>query len=163
MNNTLIYIRPLRREDALTSFKWRNDPEIWQYTGKRPTKLITPEIELEWIDKVLIDTTACRFAICLLKNDQYIGNVQLTNIDDTSARFHIFIGDKKFWGMGIATQATKLLIEHARTTLNLSYLKLWVNPQNYAAIKVYLKCGFIFLDESNMQLNLKEHINASQR
>ncbi|MCI5779179.1 MAG: GNAT family N-acetyltransferase [Lentisphaeria bacterium] len=151
-----VYIRPLRRTDALTSYKWRNDSIVWQYTGHRPDRLITPEIELEWVDRVLSETTSHRFAICLAANDRYVGNVQLTNIKKNTADFHIFIGDRDFWGQGLATDATKLLIHYATDKLNLSELKLWVNPLNIPAIKVYLKCGFKILDDSiNMSLIIK--------
>ena len=150
-----IYIRPLRREDAMTSYKWRNDAEIWKYTGHRPDRIITPEIELAWIDKVLADKSSRRFAICLRENDRYIGNVQLTDIRDDCAAFHIFIGAKEFWGRGAATAATEQLIEFAANELKLKMLKLWVNPLNIAAQKVYLKCGFSAVDDKiNMTLKL---------
>ena len=150
-----VYIRPLRREDALISYKWRNDPDIWVYTGRRPDRTITPEIELEWIDCVLKDPTSRRFAICLNDGDVYIGNIQLTDIKDGKAEFHIFIGAKEYWGKGFATEATKMLIGYAKDELQLKELHLWVNPQNKSAVKVYLKCGFYQTDNSiNMILEL---------
>lgn len=150
-----IYIRPLQREDALTSYKWRNDPEIWLYTGRRPDRIITPEIELEWIDRVLKDTSSRRFAVCLKENNAYIGNVQLTDILDGKAEFHIFIGSKECWGKGFGTEATKLLISYAKDILKLKELRLWVNPQNKSAIRIYLKCGFKQIDDSiNMVLSI---------
>ena len=85
-----ILIRPLKIEDAEISFKWRNDPEIWKYTGSRPTTEITKEIEFNWLKKSLKDQTKARFAI--LADDVYVGNVQLTDIIlNESAEFHIFI------------------------------------------------------------------------
>ena len=152
----MVYIRPLRREDALISYRWRNDPDIWKYTGHRPNMEVTPEIELAWIDRVLADESSRRFAICMSENDRYIGNVQMTGIGNGAADFHIFIGDKEYWGRGCATEATEKLIKYAKEILQLKELKLWVNPQNKAAIKVYLKCGFRQLDdEINMSLALK--------
>ena len=53
MPNLAIYIRSLKREDALTSYKWRNNPLIWELTGSKPDIEITKEIELSWIDKIL--------------------------------------------------------------------------------------------------------------
>ena len=150
-----IYIRPLRREDALISYKWRNDPDIWVYTGRRPDRTITPEIELEWIERVLRDPSSRRFAICLKDGDIYIGNVQLTDIEKGMANFHIFIGAKEYWGKGIATEATRHLLKYAKDELKLKKLHLWVNPLNKAAVKVYLKCGFSAVDDSiNMIMDL---------
>ena len=52
MPNLAIYLRSLK-EDALTSYKWRNNPLIWKLTGSKPDIEITKEIELSWIDKIL--------------------------------------------------------------------------------------------------------------
>lgn len=151
----LIYLRPLKREDALISYKWRNDPNVWRYTGSHPDRVITPEIELAWIDKVLVDVTSQRYAICLCENDKYVGNVQLTNINGDSAVFHIFIGERSMWNKGIGSQATKKMIEIAKNKLNLKILKLWVNPDNIAAVKAYQKNGFSAIDTNgNMVIEL---------
>ena len=66
-----IYLRPLKEENALISYKWRNDPEVWKLTGSKPDMLITPEIETSWIRKVLQDTTCRRFAIYIAESDEY--------------------------------------------------------------------------------------------
>lgn len=138
-----IYLRKLEEKDALTSYKWRNNPEIWKYTGNRPDKEITPEIELEWIRNVLKKQNEYRCAICLLENDEYIGNVQLTNIENGSAEFHIFIGETKYWSKGIGTQATKMMIKIGFEELKLKEIYLYVDKKNIPAIKAYLNCGFI--------------------
>jgi RimJ/RimL family protein N-acetyltransferase len=93
-----VLIRPLVKEDALTSYQWRNDSEIWKFTGSRPNITVTQEVESEWIEKVLKDDISKRFAI--LCDGEYIGNVQLTNINNDSAEFHIFIGKKSFGEKG---------------------------------------------------------------
>ena len=150
-----IFLRPLERNDALTSCQWRNDPEVWKYTGSRPNRFITEEIELEWIDKVLTDNTRKVFAICLKEDSRYVGNVQVTNIEGEIAQFHIFIGDKTVWGKGIGTAATIQMLEIAKKELHLKTLKLWVNIENSAARKIYLKVGFKSVDETgNMEIVL---------
>ena len=150
-----VFLRPLERHDALTSCKWRNDPEVWKYTGSRPDRHITPEIELEWIDKVLSDSSRRVYAICLKAGNRYIGNTQVTNIDNGEAQFHIFIGDKSVWGKGVGTIATMKMLEVIREDLHLNHLKLWVNPENIAAGKIYQKVGFVPLDDNgNMEINL---------
>jgi len=39
-----VIIRPLQETDAFISNKWRNNPDIWKYTGNKPDKEITLEI-----------------------------------------------------------------------------------------------------------------------
>ena len=111
--STEIYLRPLQEKDAERSYLWRNDSDVWKFTGSKPDIYVTPEIEKEWIQKILQRPDEKRFAICLKENDQYIGNVQLTGINDYDGEFHVFIGEKSYWGKGIGTCATNLLVEHA--------------------------------------------------
>ena len=144
-----VYIRPLCVLDALTSYRWRNDPDIWKFTETKPDRYITKEIETEWIHTVLNDATSKRFAICTTEGDVYIGNVQLTDITNVTAQLHIFIGDKSYWGKGISTVATKLILQYAREILNLKKIFLVVNINNIAAIKTYLKNNFLLLDSCN--------------
>jgi hypothetical protein len=40
-----ILIRPLRKNDADISFRWRNMTDVWEFTGNRPHTIITKEIK----------------------------------------------------------------------------------------------------------------------
>lgn len=137
-----IFIRPLKESDALISWKWRNDPEVWKYTGNRPDRQITHEIEKEWITNVLKRNNEMRYAVCIEGTNQYIGNVQLTHITDIDAEFHIFIGEKEFWGKGLGTKITRAFLDLAFEKKNLNNIYLYVNNQNIAAVKAYRNVGF---------------------
>ena len=137
-----IYLRPLRHEDAQISWRWRNDVDIWQFTFNRPDRMVTLEMEEEWIDKVLAVPSRFNFAICLKNNDQYIGNVYLTEITDETAGFGIFLGEKSFWGRGIGTETTKLMLDYAFSTLKMQNITLMVKKTNVRAISAYRRCGF---------------------
>jgi RimJ/RimL family protein N-acetyltransferase len=150
-----IYIRPLREEDALTSWKWRNDPEVWKLTGSRPDRYITEELELSWIKRVLQDQSTKRFAICVSGTDKYIGNVQLTDITGECAEFHIFIGDRSCWGKGVSTQATRLILDYAWNVLLLKSVFLCVNKDNVAAIRSYEKNGFTTINCDDRDLTME--------
>lgn len=144
-----IYLRPLRKEDALVSWKWRNDPEIWALTGRTWNNIVTKEIEENWIEQVSLESNSVRMAICIMEADKYIGNVQLTNMNNKEATFHIFIGDKDYWGKGVGYLATQQMLEHAKKTLNLNYINLSVKKQNLAAIHIYKKSGFEVIGEED--------------
>jgi len=158
-----VLIRPLRVEDAEVSFKWRNDPDIWRYTGSRPDRVITKEIEYEWIKRVINEPDSYRFAIT--SDGMYIGNIQITNVNERQdGEYHIFIGEKNYWGKGIAKLATLQLLRFAREHLNLRQLYLYVRLENSRAIKVYEQCGFCHaFDENKMicDLTLLRHPLAS--
>lgn len=153
--NSLIYLRPLALADARISYKWRNDPEIWKYTEFKPDRHITREIETKWLSSKLNKANERRFAICLLNTKQYIGNVQLIDIDNGKAWFHIFIGEKRYWGKGISQKATKIILYYAFSQLGLKKVLLEVNSLNIAAWKLYEKIGFIY-SEKNERTGFKE-------
>lgn len=140
---TNVHLRQLRIEDAEISYKWRNNPQIWKYTPYNPGRLITPEIEREWLINVLNCKDQRRFAICVQPDDKYIGNVQLLDINDVEAELHLFIGEPDYWGMGIGEAATTLTLDYAFHILNLSRVKLTVDKDNLTAIRLYKKQGFI--------------------
>ena len=48
-----ICLRPLREEDAKTSWRWRNDPRVWAQTVSHPDREVTEAMELDWIRKAL--------------------------------------------------------------------------------------------------------------
>tara|TARA_R110002167_G_scaffold39964_5_gene123246 strand:- start:34 stop:504 length:471 start_codon:yes stop_codon:yes gene_type:complete len=137
-----IYIRPLEEKDAYVSVNWRNNPKIWKFTGPKPDNVVTIDMELSWIKNVINRTNEKRFAICLLEDNQYIGNVQLTDIVENEAQVHIFIGESDFWNLGIGTKATKLILEYGFNTLRLTSIYLYVNKNNTSAIKAYQNNGF---------------------
>lgn len=139
-----IYLRPLLREDARISWQWRNDADVWRFTFNHPDKTVTQKMEEEWIDKVLNDAHRLNYAICLKNNDQYIGNVYLTDITDETAIFSIFIGEKTCWARGIGTEATRLILAHAFDNMHLKTVILEVKEKNIGGRCAYEKAGFMF-------------------
>lgn len=137
-----IYLRKLNPLDAEVSWRWRNDPEVWKLTGRKWNNYVTKEIEEQWIQRALLEDNSIRLAICIYGSDEYIGNVQLTDIFETNAIFHLFIGEKKFWGKGVGYIATQQMLFYAKNQLGLKLITLSVKKNNFAAIKIYQKVGF---------------------
>ncbi len=145
MNEIEVLIRALTREDAAVSCLWRNDPDIWRYTGKRPDREVTLSMEEAWYDAVARDPARRNFAVCVNEgtNSIYVGNAYLTHLTKADAQFHIFIGCKAFWGRGVGTAATKAILEIARYELALKRVWLAVQRNHKAAIAAYVKAGFV--------------------
>lgn len=135
-----IGIRPLTVEDAYTSVNWRNDPEVFKYTRSTYDHIITIDSELEWIKKVIAKKDDYRCAI--LADGKYIGNIYLTDIKDGIAHYHIFIGEKSYWGKGVAKKASQLIIDHGVKIFGVTEIQLGVHEKNTAALRLYLGLGF---------------------
>ena len=135
-----VSIRPLIENDAYTSYRWRNDSEVFKYTGNIYSEEITLESELAWIRRVIKNENEYRCAI--IADNCYVGNIYLTNIDDEKAEYHIFIGDKSYWGKGVAKKASIEIIRYGFEYLNLKKKVLEVRQQNKNAIRLYEKLGF---------------------
>ena len=135
-----VRIRPLKEQDAYTSVKWRNDPEVFKFTGNIYNHEITIDNELEWIRKVTANPTDYRCAI--LVDEVYVGNIYLTDIKEGTAHFHIFIGDKSYWGKGVAKRASLLILEYAFNVLNIKEVLLRVRNVKTSAYNLYFRLGF---------------------
>lgn len=142
-----VYIRKLELEDAYVSYKWRNDFEVFKYTGTVYDHEITLETELQWIERVIKNDDEYRCAI--VADGIYVGNIYLTNIGNKSAEYHIFVGEKSYWGKGVAKKASIEIIRYGFEHLNLQKIVLEVRPQNNTAIRLYEKLGFTMIGENS--------------
>lgn len=148
-----VTIRPLQESDAYTSVKWRNDPEVFKYTGNTYSHEITIDNELEWIKKVISNPNDYRCAI--LADGFYVGNIYLTGINGGEAGYHIFIGDRSYWGKGIAKLASEEIIKYGFTQLHLNCIKLRVKVANKRAYSLYHSLGFIEVDSDETWISMK--------
>jgi len=154
-----VLLRKISPEDALISWKWRNDPDIWKLTGRKWEGNVDLNIERKWIEQVINDPTRITFSIVAGTDFEYIGNVQITNINTNNARFHIFIGNKNYWRKGIGSEATRLFIEYVKKNLNIKSIYLFVNKTNVAALKIYRNVGFIEDSANYYQIKMSLYLN----
>jgi RimJ/RimL family protein N-acetyltransferase len=139
-----VYLRPLGRDDLNDTYLgWLNDPEVTRYmeTGTFPT---TRE-ELEHYYQSAGGTRdRIMLAIVEAATGLHIGNIKLEPIQwvHRRATLGIMIGDKRFWGRGISTEACRLTVQHAFRSLNLRRIELGVYADHSAAIRVYERLGF---------------------
>lgn len=70
-----------------------------------------------------------------------IGLLQIDNINK-KAEFYITIGSTEFKRKGIATKATRLILDYAFSELKLHKVYLNVDEKNESACKLYEKVGF---------------------
>lgn len=140
-----VYLRALEPEDYKISYKWRNDINVNRLLGGN-VFFVSQEREKKWVENAIYDDkNNIRLAICLLENNKYIGNVNMTSIDwnNRNAELSIFIGEKDEWGKGYAKDACIQIMEHGFKQLGLIRIHLTVLHENQKAISLYEKLGFV--------------------
>lgn len=84
-----------------------------------------------------------------------MGNIYLTDIDEESAEYQIFIGEKDYWGMGVALEASRQILKYAFETKGLKYVYLHVRVDNERALRLYKKLGFISQEVKDNWIKMK--------
>lgn len=141
-----IMLREYRREDLPWIRLWVNNPDIVGNLSDIFLYPHTQESTEAFVDRMLEgDPNSRGFVICEQGSEQYIGNVNLDSIDwkNRVGTIGIVIGSPEHLGLGIGTEAMKLLIDFSFRELNLNRLQLEVYDFNERAYRSYVKCGFV--------------------
>ncbi len=137
-----IYFRPLEVEDFEVLQGFANDPENQQYvTLHRPLSRVQ---EREWLEGLGKKESEVVFGIALTEEDRLIGTCGLRGIGlpNRAGDLGIMIGDARWQGKGLGTEAMRLLVAYGFETLNLNRIELRVYANNPRAIRCYEKVGF---------------------
>lgn len=146
--------------------KWKSDSFLSKKLMKKKEKINLKEAE-KWIDINSSDKNQILRGIFLIKENKkiLIGLARLMFIDYKSkvAELGIYIGEKKYIGLGLGTKAIKLLIIKAFLKLKLRKIFLRVNKKNRPAIKLYEKMNFkiegiMFQNYYNREKNFFEDV-----
>ena len=137
-----IYLKTLKIENATKEYcAWLNSMEVNKYLETRKTTIA----RLKRYIQEKSENPNCLFLGVFFKaNQKHIGNIKLEPIDfkDSKAIIGVLIGEKDYWGRGIGTEATTMLVDYGFKSLNLKEVNLGVISENKAAIRVYEKAGF---------------------
>lgn len=137
-------IRAVEIDDLVFTRRWRNDPSVHQSAlGRRFP--ITETNEREWFENLGKGSfpTQLAWAVCDHLSS-IVGLVQLSNINwiHRTVDFGIWISPDQ-QAKGHASRATRLVCDHASTSLNLRQIRLEVLATHASARAVYAKCGFV--------------------
>jgi RimJ/RimL family protein N-acetyltransferase len=132
-------LRKLAHDDIIFMKEYFEDSEIknqFLFTQKK----FDSDLIKKFIDKSYSKKT---INLAIEFYGEYAGTISLKNLDfdNLNAEYSIIIR-KKFWGKGVASRATRLIINYGFETLRLKKIYLNVLSSNKRAIKFYLKMGF---------------------
>lgn len=150
LHGDLVTLRPIRAEDAdVIAALIRADDEIARLTGSvhsstEPLEEMPIERLREIYGRWAEADDRLVLAVVDLATGNVVGEVVLNDWDEgnRSCGFRTLIGEVGR-GRGLGTEATRLVVDHALTTMGLHRVSLEVYDFNPRARHVYEKVGFV--------------------
>ncbi|MFA9516861.1 GNAT family N-acetyltransferase [Halopenitus sp. H-Gu1] len=123
-----VSLRQATRQDIDRIYQWRNDPEIYRWFRNQ-------DEELDWHDHVewFQNRPEDREDLIIEYMGGPVGVVALAADGDVG----IYIGEKRLWGKGIASEALEKAIEDKREELSAE-----IHVDNTGSQKLFEKHGF---------------------
>lgn len=159
-----IYIRLLSLNDAndILQLEKKNQEFFQAYTIKRSPDYYTISFHKDLINQKMEKAkkdSEYNFGIFKIDDDELIGTISLFRIlrGPLQSALVGYSLDKDHNGKGYATEAVKLVVNYAFTTLQLHRIEAGVMPHNIGSIRVLEKAGFIQegISKSNVKINGK--------
>ncbi len=141
-----IALGPLEPEHAGDLYRWHNDVGTmrgWEHPPE-PEHLASVRARIE---RMTSDPSWVVFMIYDCASWQPVGYTFLVEIDryNLTAEFGIMIGETAERGKGYGTEAARLMLDVAFTSLGLNNVLLRVDSYHAGAIKAYERAGFSYM------------------
>ena len=144
-----LIIRPFTLDDIQAAHEMNLDPEVSRFTGdggvvslEETTRRITEDVFGDY-EKYGYG----RLAVELKSTGECIGFAGLKyhpDLDEVDIGYRF---DRKYWGMGIATEAAKACLDWGVNELGLKRIMAWVLPDNKGSHRVLDKLGLKYEKE----------------
>jgi len=138
-----IDLRPLLMEDIEGEYvNWLNNDEICKFNSHHIYPY-TKELAKHYITDVQDQKKHLVLAILAKDTGKHIGNISLQSIDNVNgnAEYAILLGDKNYWGKGIAKEASLLVLRHGFDVLNLHRIYCGTSSKNIPMQKLASALG----------------------
>lgn len=153
-----IVIRDLCEKDVVNLFRCKIDKEINKYDPlpipKNSKELVEECINYcnDFDEKSINKNNDERFYRYFIIEDMkgnFIGFVNFFNIDKVKkdGELGVIIGDKRYWRLGIAYKAIKIVKTYIFEKLNMNTIYVEIESNNVPSINLFKKLGFIKCDE----------------
>ena len=140
-----ITLRTLQHSDIVNEYlNWFKNNEVTNFLEVDGNSLTTKMVT-DYIDDGINTGNYFMYAICLAENNKHIGNLKIGPINKKHkiADLVCVIGDRDYWGKGIATEAIALGNVLAFDKYDIRKLHGQIYADNIGSIKAYCKAGWI--------------------
>ena len=138
-----IFLKVLRLNDVSESYvEWLNDYEVTKFTEQKYFRHTLESTKTFVRQK---DNSEGDLLFGIFFDGTHIGNIKLGPIrfDHMTAEVSYFIGEKKFWGKGIASKCVETVVHFAVIELGLKKINAGYYENNIGSAKVLEKFGFV--------------------
>jgi len=157
LSGKLVTLRTIELSDCTEEYlSWLNDPMVNKYLETRLSTQTHQSI-YDFVHEMIRSDSSYLFA--MISNDsriKHIGNIKLGPVHPfyLYADVSYFIGDKDYWGKGIATEAIKQVVDLAFNKFILHRVQAGVFEHNIGSIKALENSGFILEGRRQKQLRV---------
>jgi ribosomal-protein-alanine N-acetyltransferase len=157
-----IILREMIFQDIDDFFEMDSDPEVHRYLGTIPvTSRQQIADTIQYVRKQYIENGIGRWAIVDKTSNRFIGWTGLKLVKDliNNQTNYYDLGYRlirKYWGLGISTEAAQASLSYAFDKLDLAEIIATVNCENIASNKLVDKLGFVRLETFYLH-NLKHN------
>lgn len=139
-----IFLRQIELSDCTVSYvNWLNDLEVTQYLETKWT-IQNLETIKNFVEAQRRNDHSVLFAIISKEYDEHIGNIKIgpVNVHHKHADISYFIGNKKYWNRGIATEIIGLICKFGFQELGLNKVEAGAYESAVASWRALEKNGF---------------------
>lgn len=140
-----IILRPLTLEDCTANYvEWLNDPEVNRYLETRWRHHTLADVR-DFVASINTSEHSKLFGIVFRAESRHIGNIKIGPLNPIHryADISYFIGDRNFWGKGLATQAIRAICRYGFENLKLESIQAGVYGGNTGSARALEKVGFV--------------------
>lgn len=143
LETSRLIIRELSSEDVTEKYVgWLNDPDINGFLETRFNEQTTQTC-LDFITHMNSMDTEYLFGI-FNKDNVHLGNIKIgcINKNHLVGDVSYFVGEKEFWGQGLAAEAVSVVCNYGFETIGLKKICAGCYGKNFASLRVLMKVGF---------------------
>ncbi len=137
------FIRPFKTSDAELWQTWDTDPEVQAFMPEPRSTVQDITAQYEYINECENDEEGFYWSIETV-DGVTIGTVALTEFNEYHgvANLGIVIGNKEYWGKGVATEVITAVVHYAFEHLNIFSISAEIEEGNIPMMKALEKVGF---------------------
>lgn len=137
-------LESLKESDATDRYAaWLNDPEVNRFLESR-FSVQSVESCRNYISNMRADPLSHLFGMFDLESGMHIGNIKIfvARPVHRTGEIGLLIGEKPFWGKGLAADAIRAVTRWAFEFLELEKLEANCYDENIASLRAFLKSGY---------------------